>query len=100
MKNMKRGKTVGNGQIDVKVLMHLGDTGVNILEKLFDELNSDGEIVDELLETTFTPIPKKPKANKCGNYPNVSIISHTTRILQKVLSNRMKTDTNPEMNEC
>ena len=58
MKSMNREKAVGNDQIAVELLMYLGDTGVDILERLFNEMYNDGDIVDELLESTFIPIPK------------------------------------------
>ena len=63
---MKRRKAVGNDQIAVELLMHLEETGVDILERLFNEMYKDGDIVDELLESTFIPIPKKPKAINVG----------------------------------
>ena len=59
----------------------------------------DGDIVDELLEFIFIPIPNKPKAMECGNYRTISITSHTTKILLKVLLNRMKSDIHQEINE-
>ena len=100
MRSMKRGKAVGNDQIAVELLMHLEDTGVGILERIFNEMYKDGEMFDELLESTFIPIPKKPKANECRNYRTISIMSHTAKILLKVLLNRMKSDLHQEINEC
>jgi len=64
-------------------IMHLGETGVDILARLFNEMYKVGDIADELLESTFIPIPKKPKANECGNYRTISIMSHTTELLVK-----------------
>ena len=84
---MKRGKAVGNGQIAVELLMYLGDTGVDILKRLFNEMYKDSDIDGELLESTFILIPKKPKANECENYRTISIMSHTAKILLKVLLN-------------
>ena len=46
--------------------MHLEETGVDILERLFNEMYKDGDIVDELLESTFIPIPNNPKAINVG----------------------------------
>ena len=100
MKSMKRGKAVDNDQITVELLMYLGDTGVDILERLFNEMYKDGDIVDGLLESTFTQIPKKPKAIECGNYRTISVMSHTTKLLLKVLLNRMKSSIHQEINEC
>ena len=100
MKSMKRGKAVGNDQIAVELLMYLGDTGVDILERLFNEMYNDGDIVDELLESTFIPTPKKPKAIECGNYRTISVMSHTTKLLLKVLLNRLKSSIHQEINEC
>ena len=65
---MKRGKAGSNDQSAAELLMHLGDTGIDILKRLCNEMCKNGDIVDELLESTFVPIPKKPKAIECGNY--------------------------------
>ena len=59
----------------------------------------DVDIVDELLEPIFISIPKKPKAIECGNY-RTSVLSHTTKILLKVLLNRIKSGIHQEVNEC
>ena len=100
IKSMKRGKAVGNDQIAVELPMPLGDAGVDILERLLSKMYKDGDIVDEILESRFTPIPKKPKAIECGNYRTISIMSHTTKILLKVLLSRMKSGIHQEINEC
>ena len=80
--------------------MHLGETGVDNLGRLFNEMYKDGEIADELLESTFISIPKKPKANEFGNYQTISIMSHTTKLLMKVLLNRIKSAMHQKINEC
>ena len=97
---MKTGKAVGNNQIVVELLMHLEDSVVEIFERLFNEMYMDGDIVDELLEPTSIPIPKKLRAIECGNYRTLRIMSHTTKILLKVLLNRMKSGIHLEVNEC
>ena len=97
---MTRGKADGNDQIAVELLMHLGDTGIDILKRLFNEMCKNGDIVDELLESTYIPIPKKPKAIECGIYRPISIMRHPTKILLKVLLNRMKSDIHQDINEC
>ena len=80
--------------------MYLGDSGVGILERFFNEMYNDGDIVDELLESTFIPIPKKPKAIEYGNYRTISVMSHRTKLLLKVLLNRMKSSRHQEIYGC
>ena len=96
MKTMKGGKAVRDDQIAVERLMHLGYTGVDILERILQEMYKDGDIVDELLESTFIPIPKKLKAIECENYRTISIMSHTTKKLLKVLLHKMKSGIDQE----
>ena len=60
----------------------------------------DGGIVDELLEFTFISSPKKPKAIERGNYRTISIMSHTAKILLKVLLNRIKSSIYQKIIEC
>ena len=48
----------------------------------------DDDILDELLESKFIPIPEKSKAIQRGNYRTISIMSHITKALLRVLLNQ------------
>ena len=63
---MKRGKAVGNDQIAVELLTYLGDTGVDILERLFNEMYSDGDMLMNFWNPHLYPFLRSRKRLNVG----------------------------------
>ena len=40
--------------------------------------------------SVFIPIPKKGNANECSNYPTIVLISHTSKVMLKILQARLQ----------
>ena len=47
--------------------------------------------------SVFIPIPKKGNAKKCSNYHTVVLISHTSKIMLKILQDRLQQYVNKEL---
>ena len=47
--------------------------------------------------SVFIPIPKKGNAKKCSNYHTIALISHTSKIMLKILQARLQQYTNWEL---
>ena len=45
----------------------------------------------------FIPIPKKGNAKECSNYPTMALISHTSKVLLKILQARLQQYVNHEL---
>ena len=45
----------------------------------------------------FIPIPKKGKAKECSNYPVITLISHTGKVVLKILHARLQQYMNHEL---
>ena len=45
----------------------------------------------------FTPIPKKGNAKKCSNYCKIAVISHTSKVMLKILQARLQQYVNREL---
>ena len=43
-----------------------------------------------LEKVCFIPIPKKGKAKECSNYHTIALISHTSKLMLKILQARLK----------
>ena len=43
-----------------------------------------------MLESVFIPLPKKPGTTECKEHRTISLMSHVTKIVLRVLLNRMK----------
>ena len=40
--------------------------------------------------SVFIPIPKKGNARECSNYPTTALISHTSKVMFKILQARLQ----------
>jgi len=40
--------------------------------------------------SVFIPIPKKEKAKECSNYHTTAFISHATKVMLKILQDRLQ----------
>ena len=90
MKQMKRNKAVGKDEIAFEMIETLGNFG---LEKITDIANyvCDSEnIPDEMIDSIFIALAKKPGTIDCKGHRTISLMSHVTKIILRVMLNRNK----------
>ena len=54
-------------------------------------------VATELEMVSFVPIPKKGNAKECSNYRTVALISHTSKVMLKILQARLQQYMNCEL---
>ena len=47
--------------------------------------------------SVFIPIPKKGNAKECSNYHTIALISHTSKVMLKILQDRLQQYVNHEL---
>ena len=47
--------------------------------------------------SVFTPIPKKGNAKECSNYCTIALISHASKVMLKILQERLQQYVNHEL---
>ena len=47
--------------------------------------------------SVFIPIPKKGNAKECSNYNTIAVISHTSKVMLKILQTRLQQYVNHEL---
>ena len=52
--------------------------------------NLENSAVVTRLEIVFIPIPKKGNTKKCSNYHTIALISHASKIMLKILQDRLQ----------
>ena len=50
-----------------------------------------------LKRSVFIPIPKKGNANECSNYRTITLISHASKVMLKILQARLQQYVNHEL---
>ena len=99
IKSMKNGKAPGDDGVTSEMLQALDQLGVTRVTELCNKIYDTGHIPEDLKKSTFLPIPKKSKAVNCSDYRTISLMSHVTKILLKVILQRNKTKIDVEISE-
>ena len=87
---LKNNKATGTDLIAAEMLKAFDDGPLGKLTQLCNEIYNTGYWPKELKESIFIPIPKKPKATRCQEYRTISIMSQVTKLLLKIVMDRMK----------
>ena len=98
IKEMKNGKATGVDGIPIELIKCLGEGKKEILT-LCNKIYNEGEWPEEFMETTLLPIPKKTNANKCREFRTISLISHTAKILLTILTRRLRSKMEENLEE-
>ena len=54
-------------------------------------------VATRLKRSVFIPIPKKGSAKECSNYCTIALISHTSKVMVKILQPRLQQYVNCEL---
>ena len=91
LRKMKNGKSTGPDLIPVEVWKALGEEGVDILYDLMTKILEQEKIPEEWRESVLIPIFKgKGDVQECGNYRGIKLMSHTLKILERMIDGRLR----------
>lgn len=89
IKLAKTQKAPGPDDTYVEMLKLLNDDGIKLLTQLINKTYESGILPRDWLRSIFIPIPKKNGANKCSQFRLISLMSHTLKIVLKVIHQRI-----------
>jgi len=84
IKEMRNEKATGDDNVPGDVLKLL-EGGLKIITKLINTIYETREWPKDFTEVTMIALKKKPQATKCSEHRTVSLITHTIKILAKIL---------------
>ena len=99
VKSMKNGKAAGPDKINVEMIESLDEFGIDMLTDFLNAIYDSGEIPSDLSKSICIALPKKPGATECESHRTISLMSHITKILLKILMARMRNKITPEIAE-
>ena len=76
--------SAGDG-IPVELLQILKDDDVKVLHSICQQIGKTHQWPQDWKRTVLIPIPKKGNAKECSNYSTVSLISHASKVMLKIL---------------
>ena len=91
--DLKSKKAEGADGIPAELLKTLSEEGEKRLVELCQAIYNTGLWPKDFLISIIVPIQKKPNAQKCEDHRTISLIAHASKILLKVLNNRVQART-------
>ena len=87
----------GGGRIPVEVFQILKDDAVKVLYSVYQQIWKTQQWPQDWKRSLFIPIPKKGNAKERSNYCTVALISHTSKVMLKILQARLQQYVNHEL---
>ena len=97
LRNITMNKANGNDGIPAEVFQILKDDAVKVLHSICQQIWKTQQWLQDCKRSVFIPIPKKGNAKECPNYHTVALISHTSKIMFKILQARLQQHVNREL---
>ena len=86
--SITRNKTSGGDGIHVALFQILKDDAVKVLHSICQHIWKTQPWPQDWKRSVFIPIPKKGNAKECSNYQTIALISHTSKVMLKILQAR------------
>ena len=90
-------KASGSDGIPVELFQILKDDAGNVLHSICQQIWKTRQWPQDWKRSVLIPIPKKGNAKKCSKYCTIALISHTSKIMLKILQARLQQYTNHEL---
>ena len=87
----------GDDRIPVELFQILKDDAVKVLHSLCQQIWKTQQWPQDWKRSVFIPIPKKGNAKECSNYCTIALVSHTSRVMLKILQARLQQYVNREL---
>ena len=89
--------TMNKDGIPVELFQILKDDAVKVLHSMCQQTWKTQQWPQDWQRLVFIPVPKKGKAKECSNYCTIALISHTSKVMLKILQARLQQYMNREL---
>ena len=90
-------KASGCDGIPVELFQILKDDAVKVLHSICQQIWTTQQWPQDWKRSVFIPIPKKGNPKECSHYRTTALISHTSKVMLKILQARLKQYMNCEL---
>ena len=81
--------TGGDGTL-VELFQILKDDAVKVLHSIYQQIWKTQQWPWDWKRSVFIPIPKKGNTKECSSYCTIALISHTSKVMLKILQARLQ----------
>ena len=90
-------KASGGDGISAELVQILKDNAVLVLHSICQQIWKTHQWPHDWKRSVFIPIPNKSKAKECSEYHRIALISHTSKVMLKILQARLQQYVNFQM---
>ena len=90
-------KASGGDGIPVELFQILKDDAVKMLHVICQQIWKTQQWPQDCKRSVFIPIPKKGNARQCSNYHTITLVSHTSKVMLKILQAGLQQYVNCEL---
>ena len=83
-------KVNGGDVILVELFQILKDDAVKVLHSICQKIWKTQQWPQDWKRSVFIPVPKKGNAKECSNYHTITLISHASKVMLKILQARLQ----------
>ena len=92
-------KASGDDGIPAEIFQVLKDDAVKVLHSICQQTWKTQQRPQDWRRPVFIPIPKKGNPKECSNYHTVALISHSSKVMLKILQARLQQYMNQELRD-
>ena len=97
LESITTNKASGGDGIPVELFQILKDDAVKVLHSICQQIWKTQQWPQDWKGSVFVPISKKGNDKKCSNYGTIALISHTSKVMLKILQARLQQYENHEL---
>ena len=99
LESITMNKASGGDGIPVELFQILKDDAVKVLHSICQQIWNTQQCSrpQDWKRSVFIPIPKKGNAKECSDYCTIALISHTSKVMLKILQARLQQYVNQEL---
>ena len=87
---MKKGKSAGVDNIPAELVQAGGENVITALTTICNKIWQTGEYPTPWTQSLVITLPKKGNLQQYQNYRTISLISHPSKVMLKIILNRLK----------
>ena len=97
LESITTNKASGGDGIPVELFQILKDDAAKVLHSICQQIWKTQQWPQDWKRSVFIPIPKKGNAKECLKYHTIALISHTSKVMLKILQARLQQYMNCEL---
>ena len=90
MRSLKNDKVAGVDNVPAELIKHGGEAVMDIITEICNKIWQTGEWPTPWTRSLIITLPKKGNLQLCQNYRTISLISHASKVMLKIILNRLK----------